>query len=50
VSSMGDRRSWVGGFVVHKRGVRERGGGVIVRERAVVAVRGRSLFVGGRGS
>jgi hypothetical protein len=47
---MGDRRSWVGGFVVHERGVRERGGGVIVRKRAVVAVRGRSSFVGGRGS
>jgi hypothetical protein len=48
---MGDRRSWVGGFVVHERGVRERGGGVIVRKRAVVAVRGRSSqSVGGRRS
>jgi hypothetical protein len=47
---MGDRRSWVGGFIVHERGVREWGGGVIVREQAVVAVRGRSSFMGGRGS
>jgi hypothetical protein len=50
VSSMGDRRSWVGGFVVHERGVHERGGGVIVREWAVVAVCGQSLFVGSHGS
>jgi hypothetical protein len=39
---VGDRRSWVGGVVVHERGVRERGG------VGLLSVSGRSsLYVGG---
>jgi hypothetical protein len=42
-------RGWVGSSSMSVGSV-SGGGWVIVRERAVVAVRGRSLFVGGRGS